>query len=85
MGLLLSPFVYEATLIGLAQWRGMNGVAREARTPILDTLKHAFDDTRHEAENVFPLLFRRITWTPATVIPFAIFWTGLAALLLRKC
>lgn len=82
--LLLSPVLYEAGLLCVASWQGLFGVYPHVKTPVLDVLNGGYESVRFDLWQRFSGVFRQGGWKSSYVIPFAIFWTGVLALLLRK-
>jgi hypothetical protein len=84
LGLLLSPIIYEATLLCAAQLRGMIGAQPLVETPVLDTvgagLRAAGDDI---GLTLAPVL-HRLPWNPTYVVVFGLLWASVAALILRR-
>ncbi len=85
LGLLVSPLVYEGTLLCVVQWKMMYGPVETAKTPVLDYLAESYNQGSKDLGEILTPVFRTVPWKPAVVIPFAIAWTGLAALMLRRC
>lgn len=83
--LILSPVIYESAVLCVAGWQGLFGVYPQTHTPVLDALNSAYQTASFDASWWFRGIFNRTPWKSSYVIPFAIFWTGVLALLLRKC
>jgi hypothetical protein len=83
--LLLSPVIYESAVLCVANWQGLFGSHPHTSTPVLDVLGDAYQTTSHDFRLWSRGIFNRTPWRSSFVIPFAIFWTGVLALLLRKC
>ncbi len=84
LGLLLTPILYEASLLCVAEWRAMSGPIAPIHTPVFDAIRSAFLWARQDVGSFLSPAFHALPWRPAVVIPFAVFWTGVAAWLLRK-
>jgi hypothetical protein len=84
VGLLLAPLVHEGTKICVAQWKSMYGAVESPKTPVLDFLADTFKQGKQDLYETVTPTFRTLPWRPAVVIPFAIFWTGVAAMMLRR-
>lgn len=84
LGLLISPLVYEGSLICAAQWKSMYGMAESPKTPVLDFIADTASQMRRETGEVLTPIFRTVPWKPAVVVPIAILWTGVSVLLLRR-
>jgi hypothetical protein len=77
------PPLYEVAKINLAQF-GLFGFAGRADTPLLDFLSAQWEYSHGQLRDwSAPYLVNR-RWNPRMVIPFAFFWTALAALMLRR-
>lgn len=82
--LILSPIVYEAGLLCYASWQSLFGVYPHIQTPILDILSGGYQTASFDLKQMFSGIFRQSPWKSSYVITFAIFWTGVLAMLLRK-
>ena len=84
MFLILSPVMYEAGLLCFASWKGLFGAYPHVQTPVLDVLSGGYETASFDFKQMFSAVFRQSAWKASYVIPFAIFWTGVLAMLLRK-
>jgi len=82
--LILSPVIYESVLVCAGRWQAMFGVYPNVRTPVLDFLSDNWEMATFDLKHWSRGIFTRTPWKSSYVIPFAIFWTGVLALLLRK-
>lgn len=85
IALMLSPIVYESGVLCVAGWRGLFGAYPHTHTPVLDAISELYATASYDGKTWFRGIFNRTPWKSSFVIPFAIFWTGILALLLRKC
>ncbi len=83
--LALSPVIYEAVLLVVAQWKGLFGVGMRVETPVLHRLESMLTLGRQELSLQTHGFFHQGTWSTSFVVLFALFWTGVLALMLRKC
>src|SRR5262249_9348814 len=81
---LFSPIIYESGLRCYASWQGMFGAYPQIHTPVLDSLSAGFETASFDFKQWTGGIFRQSPWKPSYVIPFAVFWTGVLAMLLRK-
>ncbi|SIO62622.1 hypothetical protein SAMN05444166_7101 [Singulisphaera sp. GP187] len=82
--LILSPVFYEAARLCYASWQGLFGAYPHVQTPVLDLLTGGYETTSHDLKQMFSGVFRRTPWNPSYVLTFALIWTSVLALLLRK-
>lgn len=82
--LILSPLFYEVGLLCFASWQGLFGAYSHVQTPILDFLSGGYETARFDIKQMLAGLFRQGGWKSSHVITFAICWTGVLAMLLRK-
>jgi hypothetical protein len=82
--LMFSPIVYESGLRCYASWQGLFGTYPQIQTPVLDALNAGYETASFDLKQLTSGIFRQSPWKPSFVIPFAIFWTGVLAMLLRK-
>jgi hypothetical protein len=80
-----APVIYESALLSMASWQGLFGVYPHVQTPVLDAMGDAYHMATFDFRQWAHGIFNRTPWKTSYVIPFAIFWTGVLALLLRKC
>jgi hypothetical protein len=81
--LVVTPPMFEVGKMNLARW-GLFGLTTPVDTPLLDFLGAQWEYSHSELRDwSTPLLVNR-RWNPRMVIPFAFFWTALAALMLRR-
>ena len=83
--LILSPVLYESAILCAAGWQGLFGAYPQTHTPVLDVLTDAYQTARYDLKSMSRGIFNQTPWRSSFVIPFAIFWTGVLAMLLRKC
>jgi hypothetical protein len=83
--LALSPVIYESVMLCVAQWKGFFGVSMRVETPVLHRLGSILDLGREEISLQTHAFFHQGTWSTSLVVLFALFWTGVLAMLLRKC
>ncbi len=85
LGVLVTPLVYEVSLLSAAQWQAMSGSVPQVKTPVLDSIAKgwawALDDIREFQRT----RIRTFVWKQVYMFPFIIVWTGIAVALLRKC
>lgn len=82
--LILSPILYESAILCVASWQGLFGAYPQTNTPILNGLGNFYEMVSFDFKWWFHGVFNRTPWRSSFVIPFAIFWTAVLALLLRK-
>ena len=84
----LSPILYEGTLLMVAGWQGLFGAScRTSRPPMLDFALEStpYHSASFDAPPLVPgRLLHATPWKSQYVIPFAIFWTGVLAMSLRR-
>ena len=83
--LVLSPILYETTIVTVAGWQGLFGVHPQTHTPVLDVLGDLYHTASFDAKAWTRGVFNRTPWKSSIVIPFAIFWTAALSMLLRRC
>jgi hypothetical protein len=83
LGLALSPIVYESSAQCAAGWAAMYGSVRQVDTPVLDRLGRCMDALAGAAHETGERAFHALPWKPALVIPIALAWAALGALILR--
>jgi hypothetical protein len=81
---ILSPVIYEGSLLCIAGWQGLFGTHPRVETPILDSLTEGYRVANYDVKRWSRGFFNNTPWKSSYVIPFAIFWTGVLAMLLRK-
>src|SRR5215212_9123534 len=82
--LILSPVIYESVLVCASRWQGLFGVYPNINTPVLDALGDGYKMATFDLKQWSRGIFHQTPWKSSYVIPFAIFWTGVLAMLLRK-
>jgi hypothetical protein len=81
--LIATPPVFELGKVGLARL-GLFGLETPVQTPVLDFLGSAWETGQSDVRDwITPMTFN-LRWSPRFVIPFAFFWTAVAALMLRR-
>jgi hypothetical protein len=81
--LIATPFLCEVAKMNLTQFR-LFGFSGRADTPLLDFVSTQWEFSHGQIRDwSAPYLVNR-RWTPQMVIPFAFFWTAMAALMLRR-
>jgi hypothetical protein len=81
---IITPPLYEVSLLCMARWHGLYGVIFRVETPVLNAIGSTWTSTIQELHQFAdPILFR-LPWKASLIVPIAIAWTGLAAWLLRK-
>src|SRR5258708_2461558 len=83
MGLAMSPLVYEAALLCLANWRVMQGGDRYVATPALDRVSRVFAELRYCLGQSVNPIFHDLPWRPEYVLGLAAAWAFGGGLLLR--
>jgi hypothetical protein len=83
--LILSPVIYESGKLLYANWRSFLGTYTTVETPVLNAISDAWAETSVDLRNRYRGTFARTPWRASVVVPFAIFWTGVLAMLLRRC
>jgi hypothetical protein len=82
VALAATPLLYEVAQLHLAN-TGLFGLGR-VDTPILDALSKQWEAGHSEFRDwMAPWMVNR-RWSPRLVLPIAFFWTGVAALMLRR-
>jgi hypothetical protein len=82
---LISPVLYESTVVCVSRWKALCGVPMTVETPVLDAIVSEWETVRLELHWVSRRYFHDMSWKPSYVIPIALSWTGVLALALRKC
>jgi hypothetical protein len=82
--LVLSPVIYESTLVVAARWQGLFGIYPNIRTPVLDAIGDNYQMATYDAKQWTRGIFHRTPWKSSYVIPIAIIFTGALATLMRK-
>jgi hypothetical protein len=81
--LLATPPLFELARLHLARWE-LFGLSAPAETPLLDFLSKGWQTGQSDLRDwMAPMMVNR-RWNPQLVIPFAFFWTAVAALMLRR-
>ena len=83
--LLISPVLYESTVVCVSRWKTLCGVPMTVETPVLDAIASEWETVRLELHWVSRHYFHDMSWKPSYVIPFALTSSGVLALALRKC
>jgi|GEM_PF-5861594 len=81
---LLLPVLYDSSRLCLASWRGLFGTYSPVQTPVLDALSTSYQTVSQDVRSWTRSTFHQTPWKTSYVIPFAIFWTVVLSLLLRK-
>jgi hypothetical protein len=81
--LVATPPLFEVGKMNLARWR-LCGLTYPVDTPLLDFLSAQWEYSHGELRDWSTPLLASRKWNPKMVIPFAFFWTALAALMLRR-
>ena len=63
----------------------MMGVSMPIRTPIFDAIGSGWETARLGLHTETRRYFHDITWKTSNIIPFALFWSWVMSLLIRKC
>jgi len=82
--LVLSPVIYESTLVVAARWQGLFGTYPNVRTPVLDVIGDNYRIATYDLKQWSRSIFHRTPWKTSYVIPIAIIFTGSLAMLMRK-
>jgi hypothetical protein len=81
--LVATPPLFEVAKIHASR-HGLFGLTPPVATPLLDALSAQWEYSHGEFRDwLTPLLVNR-RWSPKFVLPIAFFWTGVAALMLRR-
>jgi hypothetical protein len=81
--LIAAPPAFELGKAGLARL-GLFGLETPVQTPVLDFLSTAWETGQSDVRDWIPTVMVNFRWSPRFVIPFAFFWTAVAALMLRR-
>src|SRR4051812_49239669 len=82
--LVLSPVIYESSIVVAARWQGLFGVYPNVRTPVLDAITDNYQMATYDMKQWTRSIFHRTPWKSSYVIPIAIIFTGSLAMLMRK-
>ena len=83
--MILSPILYESVIVCVAGWQGLLfGIHHQVQTPVLDVLGDFYQTTSFDFKWWVRGVFNRTPWRSSFVITFAIFWTAVLAMLIRK-
>jgi hypothetical protein len=80
-----SPVIYEFGMLCVMRWKGLFGIGMNVETPVLDALGSLIFSGRYEVMHQTHSFFHQGTWSTPMVLLFALFWTGVLAVLLRRC
>lgn len=68
LGVLLTPLVYESTLISMARWRSMLGGAAPVETPVLDGINADLDRIGYAIRGAVAAWFQDPPWQAGGVL-----------------
>lgn len=85
VGILLLPVAYESGLLCYAQWAALRGPIPAVKTPVFNAIGDAARWVQSDLQDFARPVTRHTTWKSSYMIPFIMFWTVIAVLLLRKC
>jgi hypothetical protein len=81
--LIATPPLFEVGKMNLARFH-LFGFAGRVDTPLLDFFSAQWEYSHGQLRDWSTPLLANRRWTPGMVIPFAFFWTAMAALMLRR-
>jgi hypothetical protein len=84
LGLLLSPLVFEATLLCTARWKGMIGVEPHVKTPVLNALGDGLRSAGEDIRLTLAPVLHQLPWNPSYVVVFGLVWASIGVLMLRR-
>jgi hypothetical protein len=84
LALLLSPLVFEATLLCTARWKGMIGVEPHVKTPVLNALGAGLRSAGEDIRLTLAPVLYQLPWNPSYVVVFGLGWAAIATLFLRR-
>jgi hypothetical protein len=84
LALLLSPLVFEATLLCTARFKGMIGVEPLVKTPVLDTLGAGLQSAGEDIRLTLAPVLHHLPWNPSYVVVFGLVWAFIGVLMLRR-
>jgi hypothetical protein len=84
LGLLMTPFIHDGTMILLARWQSIFGPTPAVETPFLDMLAEAWSSSTRAFDQSTTRAFRNVPWSPATVLGIAAVWVLVGCRLLMQ-
>jgi hypothetical protein len=84
LGLLMTPFIHDGTMILLARWQSIFGPTPAVETPFLDALTETWSSSYRALDRGSTHAFRNVPWSPATVLGVGGVWVVVACRLLMQ-
>jgi hypothetical protein len=82
--LLLSPVLYEAGLVVVANWQSMTGVSRTPKTPTLDAIRERCDAANREAWRFYAFHIQNGRMSPGVAVPLGVGWAAAMAMVFLR-
>jgi hypothetical protein len=84
LGLLAAPWIYELTLVCVANWHAMYGQVIHPETPLLDAGGSVLGNIARTLRERLHSTFQNLPWRPSLVIAIGILWAAFMSLPLRQ-
>lgn len=84
IGVLLTPLIYDGTMVLLARWQSLFGPTPAVETPFLDALAAFVADTYRSFDQGTTRTFRNVPWSPSAVLGLGFAWVVVGCRLLMR-